>query len=84
MNNFLDLTQEGDGCQNFQIDMEPVPSQDSGRQGRTVRRVYCGDGVVEECSEDEEEKERAEAQARRQEAEERQKLDMQAVSPFLN
>lgn len=80
MNNFLDINQEGDGSHNFQIDMEPVPPKELGSRTRTVRRVYCGDGVVEECSEDEEEKERAEEEARRQEVEARQKLDMQAVT----
>lgn len=46
---------------------------------RTVRLVYCSDGVVEECDEDVEEQQRAEREAREKEMEERRKLDLEAV-----
>ncbi|RNA44125.1 hypothetical protein BpHYR1_007241 [Brachionus plicatilis] len=81
MNNFSNLTQGGDGHfanPNFQIDMDATSRTDLTQRPRNVRIVHCGDGIVEECSEDEEEKERAEEQKRRQEAEARHKMDLEA------
>ena len=46
---------------------------------KNVRLIYCGDGVVEECDEDEEEKKRLEEEAKQKEIEERQKMDLEAV-----
>lgn len=82
MNTFSNLTQNGDG-QNFQIDMEPKSRTDLTERSRNVRIIHCGDGIVEECSEDEEEKERAEEEARRKQAEARHQMDIQAVSTFF-
>lgn len=50
---------------------------------RTVRLVYCSDGVVEECDEDIEEQQRLEREARERELEERRKMDLEAVSAYL-
>ena len=47
---------------------------------RTVRLVYCGDGVVEECDEDDEEKERLEQEEKQRQIELQKQLDEQAVS----
>lgn len=46
---------------------------------RTVRLVYCSDGVVEECDEDIEEQQRLEREAHERELEERRKMDLEAV-----
>lgn len=46
---------------------------------RNVRLIYCGDGVIEECSEDEEEKLRIEEEEKRKQQELREKMDLEAV-----
>lgn len=70
------------------IGVEVAPSDGSARLStsnlsttsrRTVRLVYCSDGVVEECDEDIEEQKRAEKEARERELEERKKMDLEAV-----
>lgn len=56
-------------------------SMSSGATGRrTVRLVYCSDGVLEECDEDVEEQKRLEKEAAEKELEERRKMDLEAVS----
>ena len=46
---------------------------------RNVRLIYCGDGVVEECDEDEEEKERLEKEEKQRQIELEKKRDLEAV-----
>lgn len=62
----------------FQIDLEET--QDKSKRVRNVRIIHCGDGVLEECSEDEEERERKEEEERRKQEEMQKKLDLEAVS----
>jgi hypothetical protein len=47
---------------------------------RTVKVIHCGDGIVEECEEDELEKERLEKEKREEELELQRKMDLEAVS----
>ena len=47
---------------------------------RHVRYVYCGDGVVEECDEDEEEIRRIEVERREKQLEEEKRLELEAVT----
>ena len=49
------------------------------RKTKNVRLIYCGDGVVEECDEDDEEKERLEREEKERIIEENKKLDIEAV-----
>jgi len=46
---------------------------------RHVRYVYCSDGVVEECDEDEEEKRLEEEINQKKADEEKRRLDLEAV-----
>ena len=71
------MTQMSDNA-SFQIDLEQ--SQDRSKRVRNVRIIHCGDGVLEECSEDEEEKERIEEEEKRKQEEEQKRLDLEAVS----
>ena len=48
-------------------------------QQKTIRLVYCGDGVVEECDEDIEEKLRLKQEKKQRKAELQKQLDEQAV-----
>ena len=51
---------------------------------RTVRLVYCGDGVIEECDEDDEEKERLEQEEKQRQIDLQKQLDEQAVSAHFH
>jgi hypothetical protein len=47
---------------------------------RNVKLVYCGDGVVEECEEDELERERLEKEEKERQLELQRQQDLEAVS----
>lgn len=63
-------------------DVSRVSTSTNGSK-RNVRLVYCSDGVLEECDEDDEEKARLEKEAKEKELEARRKLDLEAVSHSL-
>jgi hypothetical protein len=46
---------------------------------RHVRLIYCSDGVVEQCDEDDEEQARLEEEERQRVIEERKRADLEAV-----
>ena len=49
---------------------------------RTVKVIHCGDGIVEECEEDELEQERIEKEKKEQEIELQRKMDLEAVNVY--
>lgn len=52
----------------------------SSTKPRKVRLIYCGDGVIEECEEDEQERIEREKAELKKKAEEQARLDQEAVS----
>lgn len=57
-----------------------IPSPNSDIQHtKTVKIIHCGDGIVEECEEDELEKEKIEKEKREQELELQRKMEIEAV-----
>jgi hypothetical protein len=46
---------------------------------RNVRLIYCSDGVVEQCDEDDEEQARLEEEEKQRVIEERKRMDLEAV-----
>ncbi len=54
-------------------------SMNSTTKARNVRLIYCGDGIVEECEEDEKEKERLEIEEKQRQIELEKKRDLEAV-----
>ena len=52
------------------------------KKKRNVRIVYCGDGVIEECSEDEEERRQQEAEEKKKQIELQKQMDEEAVRYF--
>ena len=51
----------------------------SSTKPRNVRLIYCGDGVVEECDEDDQERLEQEKAERERKLEEQRRLDLEAV-----
>lgn len=64
-------------------DLNVISVEDKPKKKRNVRVVYCGDGVVEECSEDEDERQEQEAEEKKRQAELQKQLDADAVSVYL-
>ena len=46
---------------------------------RHVKLIYCGDGVIEECEEDEEERRRLEEEEQQRQIESEKQMDLEAV-----
>ena len=49
------------------------------RKMRNVKLIYCGDGVVEECEEDDLERERLENEEKERQLEIQKQMDLEAV-----
>jgi hypothetical protein len=76
----------GDSNLAFNIELDTIsrPSTDpdavsTTSSARRIRKIYCGDGVVEEDEEEEMEKVRQEAEEKKKAIELRKKLDEEAV-----
>ena len=61
-----------------------IDADNTSQKTKTVRLIYCGDGVVEECEEDEKEKEKIEREEKERILEQRRKLDIEAVYIFIH
>jgi len=67
--------------QAFQVDTDDVTlSTDESKKKKNVRLIYCSDGILEECEEDEIEKERLEREERERIIEQRKQLEIEAVN----
>ncbi|CAF0962941.1 unnamed protein product [Brachionus calyciflorus] len=83
MNKFSNLTQHAENP-SYQIDLEQNSHTDLTKKTRNLRIIHCGDGIIEECSEDEEEKERIEREEKRKQEELRAKMELEAKNmPWL-
>ena len=65
----------------FEIDIDAITVNTlESASKKNVRLIYCSDGIVEECEEDEIEKERLEREEREKIIEQRKRLDIEAVN----
>jgi hypothetical protein len=82
----FDAQDTSDAVYSVETDLNSVASfntdntsvADSGR--RRIRKIYCGDGVVEEDEDEEEEKARREEEEKQKAIELRKKMDLEAVN----
>ena len=65
----------------FEAEIEGVTLNiEENKKKKNVRLIYCSDGILEECEEDEIEKERLEKEERERIIEQRKQLEIEAVN----
>lgn len=65
----------------FEADIDSISINSEGnKKKKNVRLIYCSDGILEECEEDEIEKERLEKEEKERILEQRKQLEIEAVN----